>query len=151
MDADGRDEVFWSLSGNTFLTGVILELVGCDLQAVATEEIAFDVGDGILTYPYFAGGNGCAPTGCYYSVTCVPVEGGVEVVFTSIYPRVSVLDPEFDEASFDAPLDDQEVMFSQVTVVVVDGVGLVVDATEEVPIRLGDIEEWTSRPEVGCD
>ncbi len=151
VDADGLDEVFWSLSGNTLLSGVILELVGCELRAVATEDVAFDDGDGTLTYAYFAGGNGCAPTGCYYSVTCVPGDGVVDIVFTSIYPRVSVLDPQFDESALDAPLDDQEVMFSQVTVVVVDGVGLVVDATEEVPVRLGDIPEWRSRPEVGCD
>ena len=151
IDGDGLDEIFYSIGGNTAITGIVLELDGCDLRSIGTddEDLGFD---GLFAYVYFAGGNGCAPTGCYYSVSCSGGDGeAIEIVLTSIFPTISVLDPAFDESMLSQPIDDLEVTFGQMIATVADGAATVVGATEPVSMALSEAEEWTSLPEVSCD
>lgn len=95
LDGDGRNEAFLELAGNTFLTGVIVEIEDCELRAITTDDPSFDFGDGLFTYPVFSGGNGCAPTGCITSVVCTD-RSGPTLEIVSAWPRVSALDEGFD-------------------------------------------------------
>jgi hypothetical protein len=152
IDADGLDEVFYSEGGNTAFTGVVLELNSCELRFVSAGDEEIDLaGDGVFRYTYWAIGNGCAPTGCYFSVTCdAGPDGSTDIVLTSIYPTMSVLDQDFDEADLGVPIEELEVMFGQVTLNVVDGLAMTVNRNEERSVLLGELGDWTSRPEVGC-
>ena len=112
LDGDGRDEGFLELAGNTFLSGVIVEIEGCDLRAVTTDDPAYDYGDGVFTYPVFAGGNGCAPTGCITSTVCTTDSaGGVALEIVNAFPTISALDPDF-EPDGSSPITDRTVELS---------------------------------------
>ena len=151
LDGDGRDEAFYALGGNTLLAGVVVEVDGCALSAVATDEVAFDYGDGLFTYPYASGGNGCAPTGCYDSVVCTAGEALPTLTVTNIYPATSALSPDFDEADLDRPIEELDVVFSQVVVEVSDGRAIVVEEADDFVAPLGELAEWSDRDGVICD
>lgn len=150
VDGDGTAEVFFSLSGNTLLNGVVLDLEGCTLSVVTTAVTAYDDGDGVFTYPYASGGNGCAPSGCYDPVTCRSGPDGPEIVLTQIYPVTSALDPDFDPAALDVPAADQPVWFRQDVVRIVGGVAQLVEESEPTATVLGALDEWTAIDGVAC-
>lgn len=151
LDADGINEVFFALSGNTLLSGVILDLDGCDLRALSTDDPAYDYGDGVFTYPHFAGGNGCAPTGCFNPVICRAGDTVPEIVLTQIYPVTSALDPDFDPEFWETvPRDDLPVYFGQSVVEVRDGAAITIDRTEQFETVTGDVGDWIAIDGVEC-
>jgi len=148
IDRDGVDEVFYSQGGNTSLTGLIIELSGCELRAITadTEGTELFAYDGGVEYRYFAGGNSCAPMGCHFQVSCSQGNVMTEVTFTSVYPEISALSPDFDES---VPLDEQTVLFAQATVTVSEGHATVIDVVAERPVPFGEIAA-VDGPEVDC-
>ena len=121
LDGDGRNEAFLELAGNTLLTGIIVEIEGCELRAITTDDAAFDDGDGLFTYPIASGGNGCAPTGCITSVVCTTGSaGGVALEIVTTHPLVSALDPGFDPDD-PTPRSEREVGVDYAAFVIVDG------------------------------
>ena len=141
LDGDGLNEGFLELAGNTLVTGIILEMEGCELRAITTDEPAFDYGDGIFTYPISAGGNGCSPTGCVTAVYCLvdPGTGDLFVEFAQTFPVTSALDPDFDSAILDDPrARNLPIRVEEQTVTIRDGVATIV-ATESATLDGGSL------------
>lgn len=158
LDGDTRDEAFLELAGNTLLTGVIVEIEGCELRAITTDDPAFDYGDGLFTYPILSGGNGCAPTGCITSVVCTDrVAGGSALEIVNAWPVVSSLDDDFD-ADDPTPWAELEVEVRYDAVVIEDGQALVAPAQGLTPPPVGIVEAgapalapWWELSGVHCD
>jgi len=162
IDGDGRDEVFYSMGGNTALTGLIVELDGCALTKIAWADPdpmtpvgdLWVAADNTIEFIYDAFGNSCAPTGCHHRIACDFGPGnGLKVTFTSVWPEESILtiDHDADGLSFDErPAHEWPVQFSQSTITVSNGVASLAGTTERQVVQLGDISEWTDRPRIDC-
>ena len=142
--------MFFSLSGNTAITGVLLDVDGCDLTAVTTDSPGLDDGDGVFTYLHAAGGNSCAPTGCRMAVTCAPGTPTPTIVVTSMFPTPNALDPGFDHDEWEllAPAD-RPIRFTQEEVRIVDGATVSLATIDEVT-TVGEVDLWFRRDGVEC-
>lgn len=144
LDGDGREEVFYSLGGNTSLTATILELEDCELRTVLVddEQLSWDAGLSMLVFTHFAGGNSCAPTGCVHTVTCRSIDGVTHIELIEMYPIDNVLGVDFDESIPDA---EREVQFNRTVFTVADGEAVVLEK-EAAVARLAELEDRVGRP-----
>ncbi len=148
LDRDGADELFVSIGGNTALSGVIVQLDGCGLRTLEGTE-SYNEGEPFW-YLYFAGGNSCAPSGCFVSVTCADGGLGTELIQTEVVPAVNALDPDFDWEAHEAiPEADRPMRVHQRRFLVTDG-RVEPLATIESDMTFADTEPWRRRMEVVC-
>ncbi|MEM7142964.1 MAG: hypothetical protein AAF548_18210 [Actinomycetota bacterium] len=158
LDGDGRNEGFLELAGNQSLWGVIVEIEGCELRVITTEDPTFDDGEGVFSYPIFLGGNGCAPTGCVSAVVCsAGVTGGLVIEIVSAFPTVSALDRGFDPDD-DTPAADRTVEMRYDAYIIEDGVarpapaqGLHPPTTGTVRAGTAEVTAWQRLNGVHCD
>jgi hypothetical protein len=74
LDGNGRSEVFLAGRGNTARGAIVLEANGCTVSPVRGEPTS-DAPDAPFELLIGAGGNSCAPTGCFVKNTCVTRDG----------------------------------------------------------------------------